>query len=603
MSHHPAWPALRILHEDADLVAIDKPAGLPTIAPDREWGPRALGAVELLERQLHARSGELRLDMSLGVHQRLDRDTSGVLIFSKSEAGAARLARAFEERLAEKRYVAAVEGWFSGDKELVHYLAPDAGGSQVVKKKHPRAKRAVCYVNQLARHGRRSLVRVRLETGRTHQIRVQLAEVGAPIAGDLRYGDTAARRLLLHAEELVLPAEKGAPALRLQAPVPASFERWVAGEMADRLPRDDAELDGLIAAAAPRRYGLSVLGWPHRFVAGAADGLPGVVVDRYDDADSGRSWFLLGLYGDDACAREDALADALVGHARRAESERFGGVYVVRRPRQANLLGDDHRALAPAEPIRGGATGAFSVREDGLRYQVELGAGLQTLFFLDQRDARRRVRAAASGRRVLNLFCYTGSFSIAAGAGGASFVQSVDAAGPALDVLRRNLEINDLSGPGHSVIKEDVFRFLPRLDKRGERFDLIICDPPTYAKTKHTRWKSGAQWVELARQVLGLLTPGGSALLCSNDFRMSEAEFIRHVHEGARHAGVDVRVRTQRDPVDLPVGVAARGSHAGRRHEGHRSPPKQERRVDTSARDDTVANAGRGPWRVWVELS
>ena len=611
---------LTILHEDAELVAVDKPAGLPTLAPDREWGPQALGVVEILERQLARRthadasSGEFRLDGKLGVHQRLDRETSGVLVFSKNEAGATRLARAFEERKAEKRYVAGVENWFSGAKTLTHYLAPDAGGSRVVKKGHPQAKRAIAHVSERARHGHRVLIEVELETGCTHQIRVQLAAEGSPLAGDRRYGGGPARRLMLHALSLALPAERGRPALRIESPLPAIFSSWVEGDPVERLPRVVARdtrrsrsvpaVRELVAAAGPRRLALAELRWPHRRVAGRVDGLPGVVIDRYDDSESNRYWCLLGLYGDDACAHEDALADALVSEAsvRDAHEPELGGVYVVRRPRQANELGDDHSELAPRAPIRGRATpeGGIVVNEDGLRYRVELGAGLQTLFFLDQRDARRRLRASSLDKRVLNLFCYTGSFSVAAGAGGARFVQSVDAAAPALDVLRENLELNDLPGPGHSVIKEDVFRFLPRLHKRGERFELIVCDPPTYAKTKHTRWTSGAGWVELAREVLGLLAPGGEALLCSNDLRMSEAAFVRHVHEGARQAGLEIRVRTQGDPLDLP---SAQEGRAAERVEDKRR--RRSRRHDTdvredTAREDTVRDAGRGPWRVWA---
>lgn len=205
---------LDILHADRDLVAIDKPAGLLSVGTARETRRHALA---LLRRQLARRSPDIRL---WPVH-RIDRDTSGVLLFATSRE--MREAVMAGWGAAEKTYLAVVEGRpdpASGTIDLP--LRPDEEEYRMHVGDHPDARPAVTHYQTERTEGGRSLVRVRLETGRQHQIRAHLAWLGFPVVGDPRYGE-AGGRMGLHALRLKIVHPGTGRELVCEAPVPADF--------------------------------------------------------------------------------------------------------------------------------------------------------------------------------------------------------------------------------------------------------------------------------------------------------------------------------------------------------------------------------------------
>ncbi|MCB9625491.1 MAG: class I SAM-dependent methyltransferase [Sandaracinus sp.] len=529
----PDLDPARLLHDADGLVVVDKPAGVPSQSPDaesREDLPFRLG-------RLFTRRGESDY---VGVHQRLDRDTSGVIAYARDEAANRFLAAQIEGRRATKSYVAAVKGWRGGARTLKHHLVKGVHGMEVTSARDKRAKLAVSHVEPLERDGDRTLVHVRIETGRTHQIRVQLAHEGAPVAGDPIYGDAPAPRLMLHAWKLAFDDGRA-----FEAPLPGAFRRWLRGE--ERVGYGDrAAIDEALRDAMERRWGLAHAASAEapttmfRLVHGEGDGLPGLTVDVYDDH------LVASLY-DEAAPHEDSILDAL-------EELGFAGVYVKRRPKKASTIVDPRREeVAPAEASRGtSAPPSFVAWENGMRFVVSLGDGLSTGIFLDMRDARRRVRDAAKGRRVLNLFAYTGPFSVAAAAGEASDVVTVDVAAPALATCEASFEANAPTS-AHRLVKTDCFVFLDKAVQRAERYDLVVCDPPTFATTKRTRWTSGKQWVELAQKCFSVAERGAVVLLCTNDARMGAEKFRRFVKDGAERAGVSLAVlRALPSPWDYP---------------------------------------------------
>ncbi|MBM4361277.1 MAG: class I SAM-dependent rRNA methyltransferase, partial [Deltaproteobacteria bacterium] len=220
------------------------------------------------------------------------------------------------------------------------------------------------------------------------------------------------------------------------------------------------------------------------------------------------------------------------------------------RPR-ADLRRRDTEALAPALPLAGrDAPRPLDVTERGLTFLVELGAGLSTGLFTDQRDGRSRVRAAANGARLLNLFCYTGSFTVAAAAGGAAETVSVDLSASALRGLNRNLAANGLSGPRHRVLREDALRYLPRARRRGERFDLVVLDPPSFGTRGQGTFSVERDHARLLEDALAVTAPGGALLAVTH-------------HRGVTAEGLAVRVRS--------LGAAA--GHEGLTAEPLRPPP------------------------------
>jgi 23S rRNA (cytosine1962-C5)-methyltransferase len=168
---------------------------------------------------------------------------------------------------------------------------------------------------------------------------------------------------------------------------------------------------------------------------------------------------------------------------------------------------------------RTGSTGEdIVVREDGLDLIVNLHAYLDTGLFLDHRDTRRMVRSQAAGKRFLNLFSYTGSFTVYAAAGGAGSSVTVDLSNRYLDWARRNLELNGLHSRAHRLVRSDVFRYLETVPANGERFDLIVLDPPSFSNSAAMTRILDVQrdHVELINRCLRLLAPGGVLYFSTN---------------------------------------------------------------------------------------
>src|SRR5262245_17835521 len=187
------WPDFRaedIVYEDDDLLVVAKPAGVPSQSarPDR---PDDL--VTRLRLFIAMRDGGDVERIHLGVHQRLDKDTSGVVLFTKRPSANPSIAEQFEKHRATKRYLAAVTGFRTGTERarLTDRLAPDKDGRMQVGRGRT-GQEAITEVRVLSRRGSRALLELRLVTGRTHQARVQLAHARAPIAGDRLYGGAPA---------------------------------------------------------------------------------------------------------------------------------------------------------------------------------------------------------------------------------------------------------------------------------------------------------------------------------------------------------------------------------------------------------------------------
>lgn len=174
----------------------------------------------------------------------------------------------------------------------------------------------------------------------------------------------------------------------------------------------------------------------------------------------------------------------------------------------------------------GGATEAIKIiEENDLKFQVRLGSGLHTGLFLDQRDNRNRIRRLAMGKKVLNLFCYTGAFTIAALQGGAREVHSVDLSKNYLADLQENLRLNGLAGSRAPVYATDVFDFLKRARQKRERFDEIILDPPSFSRSKNLVFSTEKNLASLAEATLGLLNDNGKLFASINTQKLRPKDF------------------------------------------------------------------------------
>ncbi len=196
-----------------------------------------------------------------------------------------------------------------------------------------------------------------------------------------------------------------------------------------------------------------------------------------------------------------------------------------------------------------------SILENGIAYAVDLQGGQKTGFFLDQRDNRSLVGRMSSGLRVLNLFCYTGGFTLAALKTGARQVVSVDSSGPALELLEENVSLNELSSSDSISLKEDVKRYLPKATENRERFDVVICDPPPFARRRDQVDKAARAYKDINRRAMGLIDNGYLFSFTCSPF-IDERLFTQILFSAAKEDGCRVRVLSHLGPgSDHPVSL------------------------------------------------
>ena len=193
------------------------------------------------------------------------------------------------------------------------------------------------------------------------------------------------------------------------------------------------------------------------------------------------------------------------------------------------------------------------VTEHGMKIEVDVRRGQKTGFFLDQRENRLALRRYAKGRRAINCFSYTGGFSVAAALGGAREVVSVDRDEAALRLAERNFALNDLAVP-HRAVCADVVEYLNDQKKAGQRFDLVVLDPPAYAKTQKAVPAALDGYASLHRAALAVLAPGGILATASCSARVSVEEFSGCVKEAAGKTNLQLQLlEERRQAADHPV--------------------------------------------------
>ncbi len=285
----------------------------------------------------------------------------------------------------------------------------------------------------------------------------------------------------------------------------------------------------------------------YRLLHGEADGVPGVVADVY-----GR-FAVLKLYSAGLTPHRAAIVEAL-----RAEGGELAGVY----GRDEIPRDDDDEGGQPKGRVLWGAEppDRIAVDEHGMAILVDVRRGQKTGHFIDQRENRRLVRELARGRpEALNLFSYTGGFSVAAALGGSTHVVSCDLDEEALALARETFRANGLDPADHAFAAGDAFELLARYRREGRLFDLVVCDPPAFAKSQKAVEGALAGYASLNRGALQCVAPGGLLVTASCSARVSADQFAEAVKEAAFKARIDVTlVGETRQPPDHPVSLQFR---------------------------------------------
>ncbi len=310
-----------------------------------------------------------------------------------------------------------------------------------------------------------------------------------------------------------------------------------------------APLAGLIDAAWQRRAALhhSPHTTAYRLINRAADGFPDLAVDRYGDA------LVAHVYSEGAIV---APPMSIL----RALAERAGArsVYVKYRPTQANTLDEDLRAsLAPSRPILGQAVERVTALENGLRFEIRPGDGLNPGLFLDMREARAWLRSVSAGKTVLNTFAYTCGFGVAALAGGAARALNLDISRRILDWGAHNYALNGLQPVKTDFVAGDVFDWLRRFARRGQRFDIVILDPPSFSTTRESRFSVERDMAGLVALAARVTEPGGWLIAATNQRQLTLRAFRARVAEGLTGAQGRI-VRALHEPeMDFPAAAGA----------------------------------------------
>ena len=298
-----------------------------------------------------------------------------------------------------------------------------------------------------------------------------------------------------------------------------------------------------LEVAKDLRRALGLIGNPqnntYRLVHGEGDNLPGLIIDVYDHTavmqahSAGMHVYRMEI----ADALSEVMGDVIQNIYYKSETTL---------PFKADLLATENGF------IKGGSPENIAM-ENGLKFHVDWLKGQKTGFFVDQRENRHLLEHYAKGRNVLNMFSYTGGFSFYAMRGGANLVHSVDSSAKAIDLTNENVELNFPGDARHQAFAEDAFKFL---DRMGDQYDLIILDPPAFAKHRDALRNALRGYTKLNAKAFEKIRPGGILFTFSCSQVVNKQDFRNAVFTAAAQSGRSVRILHQlTQPGDHPVNI------------------------------------------------
>ncbi|MPS33132.1 MULTISPECIES: class I SAM-dependent methyltransferase [unclassified Salinivibrio] len=264
----------------------------------------------------------------------------------------------------------------------------------------------------------------------------------------------------------------------------------------------------------------------YRLLAAESDGVPGITVDKYDN------YLVCQLLSAGADAQRDNLVTALRTEFPDCHIYERSDVAIRKKEGLKPRVGVLHGEEPPASVI---------IEENGVAIEVDITNGHKTGFYLDQRDSREQAVKYMDGKRVLNCFCYTGGFGLYAQKGNAKHVTNVDVSQPALDKAKANAARNGFDLTRAEFVNADVFKLLRTYREQGERFDVIVMDPPKFAESKSQLNGACRGYKDINMLAMQLLNPGGVLLSYSCSGLMDAGLFQKILADAALDAGKNVQ--------------------------------------------------------------
>ena len=455
-----------------DFLAFNKPFGVRT----HKVADGQLGFIENLEENLQR---------ELWVVHRLDKETSGVILFAKSKQAAADLSALFEAHQIKKTYLFLTDRPHSDTHfKIESYIEKQSEFFVNVDGKPANSETTLEFVRAV---GKYFLWQALPKTGKPHQIRLHAQKAGLSILGDDQHGGSWHHRLALHALKIEFTLHQKNYAIENTSP-----------------PMTSLLEDGFYSRQ--NLFHLPV----------------------------GESYRLLHTESDEA--RADIFGDRLwiydysqIGMTPEAHQQvkEFTSAQKLT-PIVRHMLnrGEGVGGLEQST-LEAQSTSSWTASEEGVHYLFKTDSGFSPGLFLDQRQNRLWFRSQAEGKQVLNLFSYTSGFSVNAALGGAQGVTTVDVSKKFLEWSRENFKLNGLETEKYEFFAQDTLLFLKGSVKRARKWDLIVCDPPSFGRSKDSVWKLEQNLPELAELLWSCLNKKGQILFTCNLEKRTRDEVIQ----------------------------------------------------------------------------
>lgn len=284
-----------------------------------------------------------------------------------------------------------------------------------------------------------------------------------------------------------------------------------------------------------------------RVIFGEADKFPGLTVDRFGD-------ILVTQTLSIGIEKHKDIIFPLLYEVLIEDGENISGIYERNDVQIRKLEGlSENKGWYPLKGLPLPKSTETVITENGIKYNVDFENGQKTGFFLDQKYNRLAVARLAKGKHVLDCFTHTGSFALNAAKGGAEHVCAVDISESAVEMARRNAEMNGLAEK-MSFVAEDVFELLPRLESSAEKYDFIILDPPAFTKSRKTVENASKGYKEINLRAMKLLPRGGYLATASCSHFMPDELFIKMLKSAAKDASVELRqIEARQQSPDHPI--------------------------------------------------
>jgi len=313
----------------------------------------------------------------------------------------------------------------------------------------------------------------------------------------------------------------------------------------ENIPVDDNFWSNKIKHAYSMRVSLGLVAGERnntfRLIHGEGDSLPGLIVDVYDDTAVMQA-HSVGMH-----EIRQTLAECIVNNVPQVKNVYYKSETTL--PFNAPITPEDGYLI-------GQETTDLSAIENGLKFHVDWLRGQKTGFFIDQRENRSLLERYSTGKSVLNMFCYTGGFSVYALRGGATLVHSVDSSAKAIDLTDKNVEANFPNDPRHTSFDEDAFKFLNNLEHNEQKYDLIILDPPAFAKHREAIRNALKGYKRLNAKAFEQIKPGGILFTFSCSQVITKDQFRLAVFSAAAESKRNVRILHQlSQPADHPINI------------------------------------------------